>query len=102
MEADACSLESKGGAQLILQVALVGEVDSLWVIHEEDEGRWIDLRLGGIVNLRDFPTEHGRIMVAHSVTHHLVQLRGRNAHETHIRDVQHGFKQRFDMISGLC
>ena len=44
MQADTRSPEGKGGAQLVLQVTLIPEMQSLWIIDEEDEGWRVDLR----------------------------------------------------------
>src|SRR5712691_7048703 len=45
------TFKTKGMTQLILQVALVREVQRLWVIDEKGKGGWVHSRLRRIVDL---------------------------------------------------
>src|SRR5689334_23807412 len=74
--ANAGPLEAEGRAELVLQVAFVGEVQGLWIIDKENEGGRVHSCLGSIVDFEEFPTKSCRIVMAHGVLNNLVEARG--------------------------
>lgn len=54
-------------ADLILQVALVGEVDQRWLVHMEDKGRRVAADLGRIVDPELTAGPSGRGMLIKSL-----------------------------------
>src|ERR1700694_1094606 len=68
-----CSLKTKGIAQAVLQVPLVGEMHRLCIIDKEHESGRIDLCLCRVVDLQYLVANHRRIMAAHSLLHDLVE-----------------------------
>src|SRR5579883_1713384 len=88
VETNARALETEGRAQLVLQVAFVGEVQRLWIVDEENKSGRVDLRLRRVIDLERFIAENRRVVVTHSALHNLIEPRGRNAQVAHISNTQ--------------
>src|SRR5258708_9090285 len=100
--ANARSLETESSTQLILQVALIGEMERLGVISKKEGGWRIHLGLRRVVNLQHLTMINCRVMPANRILHYLIETRSRNTQETHISNVQYHFKQRLHMIARFC
>ena len=70
---DGRALEAVGLPQAVLDVPLVGEVEQLRRVAEQDEGGGSHLGLGHVVDLESLALVRGRLDAHHGLTQHVVE-----------------------------
>src|SRR6266536_2537628 len=101
LQANSRTFKTEGFAQSVLKVALVGEVDRLGIVDEEDEGGRVDPRLRGVEDLKRFGADNGRVVLPYSVLDDLVELRRWHTQVAHLCDLKRCLKDRFHMVPCL-
>ena len=89
-EPDGRAAEPEGIADLVLEVALVAEVDVLGLAAEEHEGGRLGGRLRGVVEARPLALHRRRRLAVGGVGQHPVELRGGYPAPAAARDVDGG------------
>lgn len=78
-QADGRAGKVEGFPQKILQVALIGKVHQLLIIHKEDKGRGGHMLLCAIINLQPASVGGRRLQGCLGIRKHIVQHAGGNA-----------------------
>ena len=99
--ADGGAFEAECFAEAVFQVAIVGEVDGLGVVDEEDEGGWVDSCLGGIVDFESLAAVEGGVVAAHGFLDDFVEAGGGDAEEAHVGDIEDGFEYGLYVVAGF-
>ena len=101
-DSDRRTRKTKGLAQIVLQVALIGEVEELDVVAEEDEGGGRDRDLRHIVDLESLALVRGGLNLHRCLGKQLVEHARRDAGVGLIVHVIDVLKEGSDALSRDC
>ena len=100
-DGDRRALQSEHAADLVFQIPLVGEVEQLLVVAEDDEVGRLHAHLRHVVDLQALALIGRRLYACRCLCQNVVQGAGRNAHRVAGSNLVDEFKQAVKSLAGL-